>query len=130
MKCPVCQVAMIVVEKSNIELDYCIQCRGIWFDEGELELFAEKMQITTIMPTTQSSSKEEYAEKLYPCPRCGKKMHKIAYGSATNLIDKCPQNDGIWFDEGELSNAVNGVNQNTSNEEKQLISFLGETFKI
>ena len=42
MECPVCRIALVVVEREGIELDWCVTCRGLWFDEGELELLAEK----------------------------------------------------------------------------------------
>ena len=38
MKCPVCSLELIVVERNGIELDYCIQCQGFWFDAGEINL--------------------------------------------------------------------------------------------
>ena len=41
MFCPVCKTAMIDVEYEQIELDYCVKCRGVWFDSNELELMFE-----------------------------------------------------------------------------------------
>jgi len=38
MKCPRCQVPMMVVEYDGVELDYCVECQGSWFDRGELYL--------------------------------------------------------------------------------------------
>jgi len=38
MRCPVCDVPTYVVEYEKIELDLCPDCRGMWFDHGELEL--------------------------------------------------------------------------------------------
>ena len=42
MKCPACDTPLVVVEREEIELDWCAACRGLWFDEGELELLGEK----------------------------------------------------------------------------------------
>jgi len=36
MKCPVCNSLMIVVEHEKIELDYCLNCSGVWFDAEEV----------------------------------------------------------------------------------------------
>jgi len=41
MICPACKNDMIVVEHEDIELDYCTNCNGVWFDSGELELLLE-----------------------------------------------------------------------------------------
>lgn len=38
VKCCRCKEEMIVMELHNIEADYCVDCGGIWLDEGELEL--------------------------------------------------------------------------------------------
>ena len=42
MKCPVCKTDLMVVEREGIEVDWCLDCGGIWFDEGEIELLGEK----------------------------------------------------------------------------------------
>ncbi len=45
MKCPTCSNLMIVVEHEQIELDYCVNCFGVWFDAGELGLLLETMEL-------------------------------------------------------------------------------------
>jgi Zn-finger nucleic acid-binding protein len=42
MKCPKCNVTLLMSEKQGIEIDYCPDCRGIWLDRGELEKIIEK----------------------------------------------------------------------------------------
>lgn len=37
MRCPVDGAGLVISERSNIEIDYCPECRGIWLDYGELE---------------------------------------------------------------------------------------------
>lgn len=38
MKCPVCNdVRMREVEKDNVLIDVCPECKGVWLDRGELE---------------------------------------------------------------------------------------------
>ena len=41
MKCPKCDSDMEKVTIENLELDRCIACNGIWFDEFELADFKE-----------------------------------------------------------------------------------------
>ena len=45
MICPICKNDMIVVEHNKIELDYCLNCHGVWFDSGELELLLKSMKL-------------------------------------------------------------------------------------
>ena len=43
MKCPHCPgSALVITERSNIEIDYCPQCRGVWLDRGELDKLVER----------------------------------------------------------------------------------------
>lgn len=42
MKCPNCDVNLVMSEKKGIEIDYCPQCRGIWLDKGELDKIVER----------------------------------------------------------------------------------------
>lgn len=42
MKCPKCNISLLMSEKQGIEIDYCPDCRGIWLDRGELEKLIEK----------------------------------------------------------------------------------------
>jgi Zn-finger nucleic acid-binding protein len=42
MKCPSCNVALVMSERQGIEIDYCPECRGIWLDRGELDKIIER----------------------------------------------------------------------------------------
>ena len=43
MKCPICDVDLVMSERSGVEIDYCPKCRGIWLDRGELDKIIEKV---------------------------------------------------------------------------------------
>ncbi len=42
MKCPHCNIALVMTDRSGIEIDYCPQCRGVWLDRGELDKIIER----------------------------------------------------------------------------------------
>ncbi len=42
MKCPACNVALVMSERQGIEIDYCPECRGIWLDRGELDKIIQR----------------------------------------------------------------------------------------
>lgn len=42
MKCPNCNVSLVMTDRSGIEIDYCPQCRGVWLDRGELDKIIER----------------------------------------------------------------------------------------
>ena len=41
MKCPNCNVALIMADRNGIEIDYCPDCRGIWLDRDKLDKIIE-----------------------------------------------------------------------------------------
>jgi len=42
MKCPNCEVMLVMTERQGVEIDYCPQCRGVWLDKGELDKIIER----------------------------------------------------------------------------------------
>ena len=42
MSCPVDGSALVMSERSGIEIDYCPTCRGVWLDRGELDKIIER----------------------------------------------------------------------------------------
>ena len=132
MKCPTCSNLMIVVEHENIELDYCVNCSGVWFDAGELELLLETMELegtALSLDNILTSPEAKSAEKKRRCPICGEKMKKATVGHKPEvLIDACPQEDGLWFDSGEVGQWITQPPEK-SDSQGRVISFLGEVFK-
>ena len=130
MDCPVCKVPLIAVERNSIEVDYCISCKGIWFDEGEIDLLSEKVHINKLGHIEFNKS-ESVTERSRKCPRCDKTMEKVTIGNNSGfLLDKCPDDQGIWFDSGELTKATNTISDIQNRDKSELINFLGEIIKI
>ena len=42
MKCPRCNTKLVISHKHIVEIDYCLNCQGIWLDKGELEKIMER----------------------------------------------------------------------------------------
>lgn len=42
MKCPVCNVDLMMADRQGVEIDYCPKCRGVWLDRGELDKIIER----------------------------------------------------------------------------------------
>ncbi len=42
MLCPVCNVDLVMSDRSGVEIDYCPKCRGVWLDRGELDKIIER----------------------------------------------------------------------------------------
>ena len=126
MECPVCNKSMFILQLFDVEVDYCIECKGIWFDEGEIEaLLNDKEAGKEFMKSFKKAGKLK--EKMRRCPICKKKMNKVYCGENGNvLIDECKKNHGLWFDGGELQKILTTGNWDKDN---RIIDFLKDMFK-
>jgi len=136
MKCPACNNLMIVVEHENIELDYCTDCSGVWFDAGELELLLESMELegsSLSLDSILTSPEAKSSEKRRKCPICRQKMKKATVGHEPEvLIDACQRGDGLWFDKGEVGQLITqlaGKPSEKADSQGRIITFLGEVFR-
>ena len=136
MICPIDKKAMIVVEHNNIELDYCLNCHGVWFDANELELFLMNLKLDTpelLLNRILQSEDAETAEKKRRCPICRRKMKKTSIGDRPKIIiDACIRKDGLWFDGGEVLQLVKELAKKKligKEAEDSVMSFLGDVFK-
>ena len=126
MICPVCKESMIVLELEKIEIDNCINCGGIWLDNGELELLLETVEERDRLKDLFIEA-ESIKERRYPCPICGKRMNKVFVGEERKvIIDKCKKNHGLWFDQGELQKVVE---IDTGNSNGKIIKLLNQMFE-
>ncbi len=136
MICPACNYDMIVVEQNSIELDYCTNCHGVWFDVGELELFLTSLNLgsdhdflnkITGLPEVMSD------EKRRRCPICKSKMMKKNIGDHSQLlVDICQYGDGLWFDGGELRcmiKSLPGISPEIVDSQDQILGFIGDTLR-
>lgn len=140
MRCPACQTPLVVVERHGIELDWCVECGGLWFDQGEMELLGEKagrrLEADDLGP--RPGDHGEPGERR--CPRCPRRMERLTLAPedaggerAAVEIDRCPRH-GIWLDRGELGRIMRRLRPRTEatdrpdTDEGLMLSFLGETF--
>jgi Zn-finger nucleic acid-binding protein len=127
MICPVCKEPLVVLELEQIEVDYCMNCEGIWLDAGELELLLEtEEERTRLINMFKEAAPEK--EKSYNCPICRKQMKKFEIGEKGKVVvDKCKKNHGIWFDKGELKKVVEFGSENKQNKIINLLTQMFET---
>ena len=137
MICPTCHNVMIVVEHEKIELDYCTNCSGTWFDSGELELVLDSMGLegdSLSLGDIFGSPEAKTTEKKRRCPICKQKMKKAIIGEKPEVfIDRCSKGDGLWFDGGEVSRLITQWVERPRAKldfQERILTFLGDTFKV
>ena len=121
MDCPACKnEPMIVLELNDVEIDYCLNCKGIWLDAGELELLLGTNSKTEEFLNSFTLDTQTKEKKL-KCPVCNKKMEKVLYsGNKAVRLDKCKANHGIWFDANELEEILKMGTLDNDNKVLQL----------
>lgn len=135
MICPVCKKHTLIVEYNQIELDYCANCQGVWFDAGELELMLEsaglgnhKRYLDGMINTEEAKT----SEKKRRCPICRRKMRKTFIDEDKKImVDVCHLGHGIWFDGGEVQSLLKklAAKAPTKNIATGLMSFVGDMFQ-
>ena len=63
MSCPVDGTALVMSERSGIEIDYCPSCRGVWLDRGELDKIIER---NAASQAPQQSAPQQRAPQYQP----------------------------------------------------------------
>jgi membrane associated rhomboid family serine protease len=109
--CPACQNKLKAFHFAGYDLDACLRCRGVWFDDGEFLGFTKKIsesvesedKRTLFKPRHVIGSETVLDRRIRTCPRCGTAMKQYNYAYDSNIfLDRCPQCGGIWTDAGEI----------------------------
>ena len=103
---------LLTAEIEEIELDYCAEELGVWFDEGEIEaLFQSTVPILAVDKGGKKGKRR--------CPRCNAKM-RLHYPLPELELDICANGCGIWFDAGEVNQLAIALEQNQLAQQAQL----------
>jgi Zn-finger nucleic acid-binding protein len=65
MKCPICNVDLVISERQGIEIDYCPKCRGVWLDRGELDKILEKLTEPKNIEVNRLRESKQYRDDDY-----------------------------------------------------------------
>lgn len=112
MRCPKCadvSLKTIKESKSNIELDRCPSCKGLWFDKNELtELLGQRAEKYFEIPKFAARNLKS------KCPKCSGALYEFCYPDTLTLVDACINCSGIWLDDLEWKQI--GKQRNPSNQ--------------
>jgi uncharacterized protein len=112
MNCPYDKTPFIKeIYESDIEIDKCPQCRGIWLDPGELEEiqktqeidYSDRLEKHVNKDAVKYNKERQLKSNTINCPGCEILMEKHEHGhNSMIIVDICPSCHGLWLDEGEL----------------------------
>jgi Zn-finger nucleic acid-binding protein len=72
--CPKCRGTMRTYERSNVTVDQCTECRGIFLDRGELEKLVDA-EVAYNGPQQTRAPEPRYEEKRYEEKRYDDRRH-------------------------------------------------------
>ena len=83
---------------TGVALDCCVECKGLWFDGGEVERI---IGAETAGPFRQNLSGPDSTPTRLPCPRAHGRMRELPLEPGV-VIDGCPKCGGVWMGRGDL----------------------------
>lgn len=136
MKCPLCKKELDKAIFFGVEVDYCTECLGIWFEKDELRLAKDEREDKLKWLDVDLWDKEDElgtkrGEKL--CPSCRLAMYEVGYGESEIKVDICKKCKGIWLDRGEFNKIIGYLKEKEdyevlNNYSKNLIREFWEIF--
>ena len=107
MLCPDCKDPLLIVEFESVELDICVNSKGVWFDSEELRQLFTILELPDGVRNLEERLVRMERAKGEPkrrCPRCRSVMDLVDTPGPKEavILDRCPDGHGLWFDQGEL----------------------------
>ncbi len=136
MICSVCKKELKSAILNNVEINYCPQCLGLWFEENELRWAKDEKDEDLRwldVDLWENEKKFKISKDNKICPVCRMPLYEVNYGSSNIKVDVCNLCHGIWLDRGEFKKIIDYLHQKADKEiienyYKNLFKQLGEVF--
>lgn len=97
MKCPKCPSVLSPTSADRVDLNFCPDCRGSWFDKDDPAFLSELRDDFPNPPEPPPAQATGFV-----CPRCDSKMEELAFSPLQELrLNRCPACRGVWLDKVE-----------------------------
>jgi uncharacterized protein len=83
MRCPNCGARLVELERSEVNIDACPECRGVWLDRGELDRILAKERQAMVADPDEDFFREMEGRPRQPVP------------------SRPPEHESRWEDERE-----------------------------
>ncbi|MGD9359708.1 MAG: zf-TFIIB domain-containing protein [Desulfobacterales bacterium] len=115
MHCPKCHEAMKPLKIGDVEIDECRQCRGIWFDKGELAEAKDEVDPDLRwldFGIWKQETRFHINDGLLKCPRCQENaMREINYQGPDVDFRFCPFCEGVWLNAGDFKKILDAPSE-------------------
>jgi uncharacterized protein len=87
---------------NNIRVERCLQCYGIWFNEGQHQLLKQVKGSEQIDIGPAELGREFDTAENVACPICNDIMETVSDTQQSHIhYEACPSGHGVFFDAGE-----------------------------
>ncbi len=120
MHCPMCHAAMKPLKIGEVQIDECRQCKGIWFDKGELA--EAKDEVDPDLRWLDFGIWKEEArfhinDEPQKCPRCQKAaLREISYQGPEVDFRFCPFCEGVWLNAGSFKQILDALRKEAADK--------------
>jgi Zn-finger nucleic acid-binding protein len=109
MTCPLCKTELKKAVFYGVEVDYCPQCLGLWFEQDELRQAKDEKDknlnwLDIDLWKEEAKFKISQGKKI--CPACQVPLYEVRYGDSQVRVDLCNLCQGIWLDRGEFKKII------------------------
>lgn len=119
MKCPACDGELIKQNAGDIEVDRCVSCCGVWYQQDELRRAKDQAdeQLNWLdFDIWKDREKLTTLSRSRSCPSCGKPLVVLKYADTKVEIDCCPTCKGVWLDKGEFERIIAALEQEVNSK--------------
>jgi Zn-finger nucleic acid-binding protein len=120
MNCPNCQTVELENSLLNdVEVDFCPQCLGIWFEIDEFEQAKNKKDKSLNwldIDLWKDGKKFSLDKSQKSCPLCEVPFYGVKYGSSGIKVDICNLCQSLWLDRGEFAKIIDYLKKEKSHQ--------------
>jgi len=109
MTCPYCKTKLEKSIFNNVEVDYCPDCLGLWFEKEEFRLAKDEKDKNLNwldIDLWKDIKKFKISSGIRLCPFCRLPLYEIYYGRSGIIVDICNVCHGIWLERGEFKKII------------------------
>jgi Zn-finger nucleic acid-binding protein len=119
MNCPKCKKPLSSSILCNVEVNYCPNCLGLWFDEKELRWAKEAKDqnlnwLDIDLWKYKKKFKVFYGKRFCPC--CRLPLYEVYYGDSKIIVDICNVCHGVWLDRAEFKKIIDYLREKADYE--------------
>ncbi|NNF67005.1 MAG: zf-TFIIB domain-containing protein [Gammaproteobacteria bacterium] len=104
MNCPKCHSSMETVSFSELPVQSCTGCQGLWFRSHEFQKMKKDDWLAGFIdkgPTKTAIKHDKLMD--VKCPDCGSRMKHLTDEKQPHILyEECPKDCGVYFDAGEF----------------------------